>query len=79
MIEILSFNLPTAWATALFYGDFDCLTFEDRVQILHFQVTHGLCCCQSMDDDEVRLGISTYHWLVSPDYRKPEPKEIKFK
>lgn len=72
-MQILEFDLPTLWATALFYGDFcgDCLTFEDRVQILHFQITNNLCCCQCMSDDEVRIGISTYTWLVDDNYTKP--------
>lgn len=77
-MQILEFDLPTHWATALFYGDFcgDCLTPEDRVQILYFQITNGLCCCQDMDDQEVRLGMSTYRWLVPEDYVKPDRNQL---
>lgn len=76
-IKILEFDLPSHWATALFYGDFcgDYITFEDRVRILHFQITNGISCCQGMDEEEVRIGISRYYWLVPSDYRKPTHEE----
>jgi hypothetical protein len=75
---ILEHDLPTSWASALHYGRFDetDLSMEERVQILHFQITHGLCCCQSMHDEEVSPGISRYIWLVDENYRKPLPAEL---
>ena len=72
--KVIEFEFPEAWACALMYGDFDGVSFEDRVRILHFQRTHGLHCAQSMSDEPSRMGYHIYSWLVPQDWVDPTEK-----
>lgn len=63
---VLEFELPTWWAGPLINNDWSCegMTFEDRVQILYWQRTHGLCCASDMSEQESRIGYSVFCWLI---------------